>query len=211
MAFRLISVLSILGFVFWRTYERFRDEIHRQGRPRMNWSAYFAWLYKRTKSLCSLSALERGKVQFRLWLRERFPGWKGWVFLCSAASFAYQAGSGFGYAVFSPRRIFGFPLFLHVLAGGVFAVTLAIVLFLKAKDFRLDKHGEPILRKMLRPGLFWFFVAAGLAVSATALFSMWPSFTFREQGSLLHFHRYSALAAFLSAAAYLDLYLIPRR
>ena len=44
--------------------------------------------------------------------------------ICFYGSFLYLAASGFFFAIFIPRGLFGYPLVGHVMAGGLFAVCL---------------------------------------------------------------------------------------
>lgn len=59
-------------------------------------------------------------------------------------------------------------------------------------------------RQLRQSLLYWVFVIAGLAVVWTALFSMLSYFSFRTQIVLVETHRWSALAATLSAMAFFD-------
>jgi hypothetical protein len=59
-------------------------------------------------------------------------------------------------------------------------------------------------RSLQRPTIFWIFVAAGLSLAATALFSMLRFFSLNTQVGLIEVHRYSALAAVLAAVVYFD-------
>ena len=119
--------------------------------------------------------------------------------------------------------MFGIPLLLHVMAGGLFAVGLAAVLLLRAGAYGPDAESPagdfcvacPVLKSVPRPylvaGLFWILTAAGFVLVVTALLSMLPILHFGAQLPLLETHRYAALAALLAAIVFFDLDILPRR
>jgi hypothetical protein len=142
----------------------------------------------------------------------------GWL----SGSSIYLAASGFAFAIFSPRALFGIPLVVHVVAGGIFALCLAADVILRAKEYSslidiFTSGGRPlgylvglISRPLRQSLLYWVFVIAGLALVLTALLSMLPYFSYRTQLGLVETHRWSALAAALSGMAFFDS-VLPRK
>jgi hypothetical protein len=218
MVFRLATVLSLLALAWRLTYVRFRDEVIRRGAQAgsLTRGAYFRWLGERVGSLTKpvgwqglVAALRYFSAFYpSSFLRVSFTG--------LAASLGYLALSGFAFALFSPRGLFGIPLLLHVMAGGIFAVGQAILLIFRAKEytsvfgiftsghqslsFLLETFSRPLRRSLL----FWVFHVAGLVLIATALFSMLPYFSHETQLAIAATHRWSALVALLSGIAFFD-------
>jgi hypothetical protein len=145
-----------------------------------------------------------------------------WVFVALSISFLYLAVSGLAFALFSPRGLFGIPLILHVVSGGVFAVSLAADVIVRAKEYSsiievFTAGGRPMgyllglfSRPLRQSLLYWVFVLSGLTLISTALLSMLPYFAFRTQLGLVETHRWGALAAALAAMAFFDAFL-PRK
>jgi hypothetical protein len=224
MLFRIVCALSILGLAGRLTYLRFRHDTVLAGAQTgsLSWAAYFRWL---GRGLISL-----GKPAGWQWLRSTYaycctvypPPLLRWVFVCLSASLIYLAASGFAFAVFSPRGLYGIPLLLHVVAGGVFALSLAADVIVRAKEYgsiieAFTSGGRPmgyligLFSLQIRQSvLYWVFVIAALAVASTALLSMLPFFSFRTQVGLVETHRWSALAAALAAMAFFDS-VLPRK
>src|SRR4030042_103692 len=110
----------------------------------------------------------------------------------------------------------------HCVAGGLFAVSLAADVIIRAKEYGsiievFTSGGRPMAylvglfsRPLRQSLLYWVFVIAGLDRVSTALFSMLPYFSFRTQLGLVETHRWSALAAALSAMAFFDS-VLPRK
>ena len=95
---------------------------------------------------------------------------------------------------------------LHVCAGGVFAVSLALALVLRARSYvfspeeeKTEKNSSSTRRRIY----FWLFIVAGFLLIVTALVMMLPIFSLKVQIDLFEVHRYSALIAVLAAAAFL--------
>jgi len=224
MFFRLISVVSLLGLAVRLTYLRFKHDTVSAGAQTgsLSRAAYFRWLSH------GLAAIFR-PAGWR-WLRATYsycctvypPPMLKWIFVGLSASLIYLAVSGFAFAIFSPRGLFGIPLLLHVVAGGVFAVSLAADVIFRAKEYSslievFTSGGRPMgyllglfSRPLRQSLLYWIFVISGLALVSTALFSMLPYFSFRTQLGLAATHRWSALAAALAAIAFFDS-VLPRK
>jgi len=224
MIFRLIALVTIVGMAGRLAYRRFRAAAAIPGRTGVARPAdFFSWLGKRAVSLARPEGRRQLASECRTWVVQ-YPGpLLRWAFICLAVSFAYLAASGFAFVVFSPRGLFGIPLLIHVVAGGVFALSLTVFLL-----FRVKKHaavidsieaGNPALesvlksppRPLLSSALFWIFILSGLALTVTALGSMLAYFSFATQVGLIEVHHYSALISVLAAIAFLDLAFSPER
>ncbi len=218
MLFRIIAFLLIAGYAFWLSYRRFqKSPAYSQTKAgRLSLDNYAVWAGRRLAAI----ARGRGRLAFdsaesRLALLYPDRALR-WVAAGLAGSFAYLAASGLGFAVFTTRGMFGIPLLLHVVAGGLFAACLAAFVILRAKDnvagpesfvidrFTLRKFPRSLPPGLFRPVFFWIFVAAGFALTVTALGSMLRFFSFDAQVEMIDVHRYSALAATLAAIAFYD-------
>ena len=100
------------------------------------------------------------------------------------------------------------------MAGGLFSLTLMVILILRGKNY-LFKPELPELDlslldlKRLRPTAvriqnlsFWFFAFSGLFLTVSALIPMFPVLRYGGLKLMFALHRYSALAAVLSAATF---------
>jgi hypothetical protein len=224
MLFIAVTVLSGLGTLFGITFLRFRAGAAR-GEERDAPSLlrdYAGWLGGGTRALISSGTPAKGLALYKTRVIHRYPGWRQWVFVALATSFGFCAATGFFFAVFVPRGMFGIPLLCHVMAGGLFAVSLAALLLLRAGAYRPDDGPGvemcdpcPVLKNVpmtyVLTGLFWAFAAAGFVLVVTALLSMLPYLHFGAQIPLLEAHRYGALAALLAAVVFFDRGILPRR
>lgn len=212
MLFIIITVLAVLGLAFRLTFFRFLSgtpPVEKRGLPELA-GAYGEWLGDGVRSFFKPGFPIKAQTLYRTWVGKNYPGWRQWVFAALVLSFGYCSASGFFFAIFVPRGMFGVPLLCHVMAGGLFAVSLAATLILRAGAFRPDA-GDPGSEKWALTALFWMSAAAGLCLIVTALASMLPYFHYRAQMPLLEFHRYGALAALLLVVAYFDFGMLPRR
>lgn len=135
------------------------------------------------------------------WAGKRYPGWRQWVFFGLILSYVFLAFTGFAFSIFSTRGLYGLLLLLHVVGGGIYAVSLSIMVVLRARDYSFAtlRAGIPSL---LPSFFFWIFILSGLSLIVTALNSMLPFFSFNTQLGIKEFHRYSALVSLLSAIAF---------
>jgi len=226
MIFRLIAILALLAMVFRLSLFRSQAATSHKGRTPEPFrpKAYLAWVGERLSRIAKPEARTRLVKVVEAWLKLHYPGWRIWIWAGFVLSFAYTAVSGLGYALFIPRGLWGVPLLLHVMAGGLFAVCLAAVVVLRARRYGFEpSKGKaevqclicPVVKRvpipLARALAFWIFVAAGLVLTTTALFSMLPWFVYTAQLTFIGVHRYAALAATLAAMAFVDLDLIPRR
>ena len=122
-------------------------------------------------------------------------------------SFVYLALSGFVFAMFFSGPLRGIFLMAHVSLGGLFAVCLVLVVFIRARVYDLglmtDPRGAQTGHLFLASRLlFWVFAGSGLILMLSALFMMQPWFGQPGHAMILHLHRYGALVAVLSASAF---------
>ncbi len=226
MLFAVLTVVTLAGAAFQRTYTRYRAQTdpanwtvaHRIRRP-----SYPSWLTARLSRLFSLEGVAKLWKWFLNWTARYYPGWMRWIFLAIGLSFLYLAASGFFYGVFVPRGMFGFPLVAHVALGAVFAFGLAFILLWRARDYAFDGGKKDDLGSFACPVfkslpaalvakiLFWTQATAGLVIILSALFSMLPILPADAQGPLLEIHRYSALVSALAMIVFADAKLIPAK
>jgi hypothetical protein len=150
------------------------------------------------------------------------PPLEKWLYVSLYASFLYLAASGFFFAVFVPRGLYGYPLLGHVMAGGLFAVTLTALVLFKGRDFvsvpkpallslaLLDPRKMGITAARVKLWAFWLFVLAGSLLTLSALLPMLPLLRTAGQKVLFAVHRYGALAAVTAATVYAGLELFER-
>ena len=224
MFFRIISTISLLGLAGRLTYLRFRHDTVSAGAQTgsLSRAAYFRWLGRGITALIRPAGWKWLRATYAYCCTVYPPPLLKWILVGLATSVIYLAASGFAFAIFSPRGLFGIPLLLHVVAGGVFAISLTADVIFRAKEYSsiievFTSGGRPLgyllglfSRPLRQSFLYWVFVISGLALVSTALFSMLPYFSFRTQLGLVETHRWSALAAALSAMAFFDS-LLPRK
>jgi hypothetical protein len=222
VVFILLAVLSVAGLAFRLSSLRFRAASTVEGKTsKFSWRAYFSWLERRGRELGLKRSFARGGAVLKGWAAGRYPGVLGWIFAALIASFLYQAASGFFFALFIPRGMFGLPLLVHVVSGGLFALSLAAMLFWRARDYGFERReppagnhiAGPFFKGLSRPAqrkiAFWAFAFFGFVQVATALGSMLPLFTFQAQLAMIMIHRYGALVLLLAAILFADLAFLP--
>ena len=208
MIFTAITLISFLGLIFALSLHNFHGlEVKTEkDSPDFSLKAYFPWFFKSTLSLFKTSWSKRCRDLWKKWIIHPYPGNIRWIFICLCCSFFYLTASGFLFALLFPRRLYGFPLMLHVCAGGVFAVSLALALVLRARFYVFSPEEEKTEKNFSSTRswiFFWLFIVAGFLLINTALVMMLPLFSLRIQIYLFEVHRYSALIAVLVAAAFL--------
>ncbi len=211
MLFIIITGLGLLAVLFRQTYLRFRATSAAEGKSPMARSSkvYWTWLRNRPKAVLTKESYKRAGNFFRDWTANHYPGPLKWIFIVIGLSFLYQAASGFFFAVFIRRGLFGLPLLGHMVMGGLFGLSLAALLMWRGRAYRPDKEKTRIsLEQMV---LFWIFAAFGLIQVLTALGSMLRVFTFQTQQAFIAVHRYSALAVLLAAIMFIDIAFVPQR
>lgn len=220
MMFTLVTLLAAAGTVlglalhrFWTTREEARSNLlYAEVAKR-----YFAWLALRTVQM------SRRASPAAWWsYLKALPLWRAadldkWLYIALYGSFLYLAGSGFFFAIFIPRGLFGFPLVGHVVAGGLFAVSLTILVLFKARNFirapgpaplawpTLDPRRMGITAARARIWAFWLFAAAGFLLTASALLPMLPLLPTPGQKLMFEVHRYGALVSAVAAAVFAGL------
>lgn len=220
----IITILTVPALALRLTYCRHRAAASPSGQSQAGAliKGYFPWLCRSIKKLFAPGFIGRANAFYKDWEVRYYPGRQKWILAAFLLSFLYLAVSGFGFALFSSRGMFGSLLILHVMAGGVFAVSLAAMLFVRARHYRWDEPSPTVekrahcpLFKNVSPGflqkaLFWSFSLAGLLLTATALGSMLSWFSFETHLILIDVHRYAALTAILTAMAFFDSLILPR-
>lgn len=216
IAFSVLSLASALGLLLVLSYRRFHHDYRANQRPFFQrLRAYFRWGAHALVSLFQPEGRQRVRSFLLAWLASYPRPWEKLVFWAALLSFLYLAGSGLGFALFSPRGLFGLVLLLHLAAGGIFSVCLSLLVILRAKNYlSLEpgqgqrERGNSLLKttraSLLKPVLFWGFVLSGFLLGLTVLLSMLPYFSFQTQLDLLVIHRYSGLLSVLLAMLFLD-------
>ncbi len=225
MLFTIVTVLvvaaALLGLAFhrfWTTREEAKSTILYTEIVKK----YLAWLALRTIQMSRQASPKAwwGYVKrLPLW---REPILEKWLYICFYGSFLYLAASGFFFAIFIPRGLFGYPLIGHVMAGGLFAVCLVIIVLFKGRDFiavpkpahlsltLLDPRKMGITAARVKLWAFWLFVLAGFLLTLSALLPMLPLLRTPGQRFMFEFHRYSALASALAAIIFAGLEIFAR-
>jgi hypothetical protein len=220
MMFTIIVLLSIVGVGAGLAFHRFwttREEARTTILYTEIFKKYAAWLALRTiqsARKASLKAWWEYAKALPLW---RFPILEKWLYIGFYGSFAYLAASGFFFAIFVPRGLYGFPLVGHVMAGGLFAACLAVIVIFKGRDFvsapkpvnlslaLLDPRKMGITAARVKLAAFWLFVLAGFLLALTALLPMMPLLRTAGQKFIFEFHRYSALVSVVAAMVFAGL------
>lgn len=220
MLFTIITILSALGLFaglafhrFWTTREEARStiiyvEIFKK---------YLAWLALRTIQSVRKASPKAWWDYVKALPLWRLPDLEKWLFVGFYGSFAYLAASGFFFAIFVPRGLYGFPLVGHVMAGGLFAACLAVIVIFKGRNFisvpkpvnlslaLFDPRKMGITAARVKIAAFWLFVLAGFLLTLSALVPMLPLLRTAGQKLMFELHRYTALASALAATVYVEL------
>ena len=213
--FTIVTLISLIALVLALAFHR-----HRRMREQ---SAYFDWLWKHISRLIKDPFSGQNYVRIKelnLW---RFSATEKWLLLCFIGSFAFLALSGFGYAFFSRHGLHGYPLLLHVFVGGLYAVSLCLVVILRAKRFEFNPEslspeidfsrlGDLTLSSSaIQKMLFWTFVLGGFLLILSALGSMVPLLHYEGQKTTVEVHRYSALGSLLVAVYFSYLIVVDQK
>lgn len=227
MIFGITSFLLIVALNLRLTFGRYLRRLPEEKRKinSENFKGYIHWIVSWKKSFLKLERWDKCLDYLIAWGQKNYLGWTVWVFYALVLSYIYLALSGFIFAWFVPRGLYGFPLLLHVAAGALFAICLTIILFIKARVYLPEKVEEeaskesdygfycPLLHKSfprlyLQAVAFWVFVLAGFLLVASTLGSMLPYFNFPAQIFFFHLHRWSALASVLAACLAIDVMIV---
>lgn len=220
MLFTIIVLLSVIGVFAGLTFHRFWTT-----REEARATILYAELFKKYAAWLSLRTIQTArKASLKLWWESvkalplwRLPVLEKWLFICLYGSFIYLAASGFFFAIFIPRGLYGYPLVGHVMAGGLFAASLTLIVIFKGRNFTsvpkpltlslalLDPRRMGITAARVRIAAFWLFVLAGFLLTLSALLPMLPLLRTAGQKFMFELHRYTALASALAATVYVDL------
>jgi hypothetical protein len=225
MLFRIIALISVMSILFRQSFLRFNTIFTAEGKiPALfSMKAYGSWLLRHAGTSLSSKTFTRAKSILHDWTANYYPGWTRWIFIGVGASVVSLAASGFFFAIFIPRGIFGLPLLAHVILGGLFAISLAALLFWRGRVYLFDGEEEAVFESFARPVfknlsktffrkiLFWAFATFGFVQVLTALGSMLPVFTLEAQRVMMEIHRYSALCLLLTTIVLIDIAFIPQR
>ena len=227
MLFTIVTILVLAGTFlglaahrFWTTREEARSTI------------LYAEIAKKFFAWCALRAIQMWRQASPKAWRARLLGlplWRQpvlekWLYAAFYGSFLYLAASGFFFGVFVPRGLFGYPLVAHVMAGGLFAVCLTIVVLFKGRHFiavpkpaslslaLIDPRKMGITPARVKLWAFWIFAAAGFLLTLSAVLPMLPLLRTPGQRFMFEFHRYSAVLSALAAMVFagLELFEAPR-
>lgn len=217
MLFPIVTLFAVAGTIlglgfhrFWTTREEARSSLIYAEIARR----FFAWLALRAIQMSRKASSAAGWSSVKSLPLWRAPVLEKWLYVAFYGSFLYLAASGFFFAIFLPRGLFGFPLVGHVMAGGLFAVCLTIIVLFKGRDFitvprpvslslaLFDPRQMGITALRVKIWAFWLFVGAGFLLTASALLPMLPLLRTPGQRFMFEFHRYSALASALAGLVF---------
>lgn len=220
MLFTIITVLAlavtILGLAFhrfWMTREEARSTILYAEILKK----YLAWLALRTIQVVRKASPRAGWDYIKALPLWRKPVLEKWLTSCLYGSFLYLAASGFFFGIFIRRGLFGYPLVGHVMAGGLFAGCLTLLIVFKGRDFvsvpkpmslsldLIDPRKLGITAARAKNVSFWIFAAAGFLLTLSALLPMLPLLRTAGQKFMFEFHRYSALLSVVAAMVFVGL------
>jgi len=220
MLFTIITILSALGLFAGLSFRRFwttREEARSTILYAEIFKKYLAWLALRTVQISRKTSPKAWWEYVKALPLWRLPVLEKWLYICFYGSFLYLAASGFFFAMFIPRGLYGYPLVGHVMAGGLFAACLTVIVIFKGRNFisipkpaslsltLLDPRRMGITAARVKIAAFWLFVAAGFLLTLSALLPMLPLLRTPGQKFMFEFHRYSALVSALSATAFVTL------
>ncbi len=226
--FAAVTVLTLLATGLALAFRRYRIR-HPSAEGSILYAAVFRdfrrWLARRIPE----TLVKPAPGGWAAWLKGfglwRLPAAEKWLLASLYVSFLYLTASGFFFAIFIRRGLYGYPLLLHVVAGAVFAVCLTLVAFLRARRFMfnpsplaLPGNMESARRFRIPWGprdwakvFFWIFLIAGASAAVSALLPMLPWFHYQGQIVLLEWHRWSGLVTLVAAIAFADLELFAPR
>jgi hypothetical protein len=227
MLFTIVTILVLAGtfvglavYRFWTTRAEARSTIL-YAEIAKKFSAWFALRAVQMSRRASPQAWWAYLRGLPLW---RLPVLEKWLDIAFYGSFLYLAASGFFFAVFVPRGLFGFPLVAHVTAGGLFAVCLTVIVLFKGRHFiavpkpaslsldLIDPRKMSITPARVKLWAFWIFATAGVLLAVSAVVPMLPLLRTPGQKFMFELHRYSAILSTLAAMVFagLELFEAPR-
>ena len=224
--FTAISIAAFLGLFFALTFHRFRTTQPQPDPSGTAAASYLSWLSTRTSAWLKTLRAAPLKDKWQASLFHKLTLLDKVLAAGLLGSFLYLAASGFLAAFFIGRGLYGVLLILHVMAGGLFSVCLAAVVFREASRFQapqLSNPADPPISdlgrnkavliglpslpspQLVRIWMFWIFAAAGLALIVSTLLPMLPWLNTRGQVLMFETHRYAALVSVLAAVVYVYL------
>lgn len=218
--FGIITLVSLFGLISALVLHHYRriQATTRKKPASFKITDYLSWLANRISRQISglfknpLKTIRQKLLQKVILLR--YPATEKWGIISLSLSFIFLAVSGFIYALFFTQSLHGYPLLFHVILGGIFAIFLPLVVVLQAPVFSFWSEEAAFANKtpggrkrtgqvsLMQKILFWLFVISGFLLILTALTSMLPAFSLKDQLRMADIHRYSALVALLSAIAF---------
>ncbi len=211
----VVTLASLIALVLACAFHR-----HRQIREQ---SAYLDWLWKHIVRFFKDPFSGRRYVRIKALNLWRFSAAERWLLFCFIGSFAFLVLSGFGYAFFGRHGLHGYPLLLHVFAGGLYAVSLCLVVILRAKRFSLEPEilspeidfsrlrDLSLASSAVQKILFWAFVLGGFLLILSALSPMVPLLHYEAQKTMVEVHRYSSLGSLLIAVYFSYLIVVDQK
>ncbi|MFW6132031.1 MAG: cytochrome b/b6 domain-containing protein [Candidatus Aminicenantaceae bacterium] len=219
-----ITLVSVIGLFICLSVRHFRIFIKAGKEPfKSTLGGYFSWFFNRAMEIIKALKTKTLGEFFQKRLIQTWTYKERWIFLILVVSFLILAASGFFFVLLSSQRIHGLLLLLHMSSGVFFAITLALVVLLRARKYNfngeisvskktLSKKRKKDSQKILFQKLFfWLYVLGGLSLIGTALMMMLPYFSSDTQYYILQIHRYSALFSILSAMGFTDFLLFDRK
>jgi len=217
--FGILTLLSLLVLISALLFHHYRRMLTSISKASANYkiSDYLYWQAKRiSKEMSSLFKIPAKKKRLKLLQKLaifRYPAIEKWCIILLSLSFVLLVLTGFIYALFITQSLYGYPLLLHIILGGVFSICLSIVVVLQAPFYSFHKEAEFSKdtfegREVVKPVtvkqkiFFWLFIIPCLLLALTALSLMLPVFSLTAQLVVIDIHRYSALSALLSAIAF---------
>ena len=218
--FGIITFISLSGLISALVLHHYRriQATTRKKSASFKITDYLSWLANRIPRQISglfknpLKNIHQKLLQKAFLLR--YPAVEKWGIVSLSLSFIFLAVSGFIYALFFTQGLDGYPLLFHVILGGIFAICLPLVIVLQAPVYSFWSEETEFANKipggrkrtgpvpLIQKILFWLFFISGFLLILTALTSMLPAFSLKDQLSMADIHRYSALVALLSAIAF---------
>ena len=213
----LVSLFGLISALVFHHYRRIQATTHKKSAS-FKIIDYLSWLANRIPRQISgllknpLKTIRQNLLQKVIFLR--YPIVEKWGTISLSLSFIFLAVSGFIYALFFTQNLHGYPLLFHVILGGIFAACLPLVVVLQAPVYSFWSEEAEFANKipggrkrtgpvpLMQKILFWLFVISGFLLILTALTSMLPALSLKDQLSMADIHRYSALVALLSAIAF---------
>jgi hypothetical protein len=223
MLFTIITVLALAGAFLGLAFHRFwttREEAKSTLLYAEIFKKYLAWLALRGIQMSRKASPRAWWEYVKAWPLWREPVLEKWLYIIFYGSFLYLAASGFFFAVFIPRGLFGYPLVGHVMAGGLFAVCLTIIVLFKGRNFisvpkpaslsltLIDPRKMGITRTRVKIWAFWLFALAGTLLTVSAVLPMLPLLRTWGQEFMFECHRYSAILSSIAAMVFTGLELL---